>query len=53
MKYFGGALVLLYLTLHSLGLDRFPDDDRGTVPPSVRTAPGGIMTWHSGFLGGK
>ena len=52
MKYFGGVLVLLYLGLHALGADRLPDDDRGTVPPSVRSAPGGIMTWHSGFLGG-
>jgi hypothetical protein len=53
MKYFGGVLVLVYVALHALGADRFPDDDRGTVPPSVRTSPGGIMMWHGGFLGGK
>lgn len=53
MKYFGGVVVLLWLALHLARLDRFPDDERGTVPPSVRTAPGGIMMWHSGFMGGK
>lgn len=53
MKYLGGVLVLLYVVLHALGVDRFPDDERGTVPESVRTAPGGIMMWHSGYLGGK
>ena len=53
MKYFGGILVLAWAAMHALGYDRFPDDDRGDVPASVRTAPGGILSWHDGFMGGK
>jgi hypothetical protein len=53
MKYLGGLLVLAYAALHVMGLDRFPDDERGEVPASVRTAPGGVLSWHSGFMGGK
>lgn len=53
MKYFGGILVLAYAALHVLRWDRFPDDDRGELPTSVRTAPGGILSWHDGFMGGK
>ena len=53
MKYFGGILVLLYAGLHVLGFDRFPDEERGEVPQTVRLAPGGILTWHDGFMGGK
>ncbi len=53
MKYFGGLLVLAYAALHSLGYDRFPDDERGDVPESVRMGPGGVLSWHDGFMGGK
>ena len=53
MKYLGGILVLLYAGLHVTRMDRFPDDDRGELPASVRTAPGGILSWHDGFMGGK
>lgn len=53
MKYLGGILVLAYAALHALGLDRFPDDDRGELPAEVRSAPGGILSWHTGFMGGK
>jgi hypothetical protein len=53
MKYWGGLMVLAYAGLHTFHLDRFPDDERGEVPASVRTAPGGILSWHSGFMGGK
>ncbi|GMU61876.1 MAG: hypothetical protein IT380_25370 [Myxococcales bacterium] len=53
MKYLGGLLVLAYAALHATGNDRFPDEERGEVPASVRTAPGGILMWHSGFMGGK
>jgi hypothetical protein len=53
MKYFGGILVLLYGVMHVTGKDRFEDEERGEVPASIRTAPGGIMTWHDGFMGGK
>jgi hypothetical protein len=53
MKYLGGLMVLLYAALHVSGVDRVPDEERGEVPASVRTAPGGIMTWHDGFMGGK
>jgi hypothetical protein len=53
MKYAGGLLLLLYAGLHTFGYDRFPDDDRGRLPPGIRSAPGGILLWHSGFMGGK
>ncbi len=53
MKYFGGILVLAYAALHAMGADRFPDEERGDLPPTLRLAPGGIMTWHDGFMGGK
>lgn len=53
MKYFGGVLVLAYAALHVLHMDRLPGDDRGELPPSVRSAPGGILSWHDGFMGGK
>ena len=53
MKYIGGLLVLAYTAIATLGLGRFPDDDRGQLPPNVRSAPGGLLLWHSGFMGGK
>lgn len=53
MKYFGGFLVLGYAVIHLLGVDRLPDEERGDLPPSVRLAPGGILMWHDGFMGGK
>lgn len=53
MKYFGGIIVLLYAALTALGWGRFPDDERGTLPPGIRQAPGGLLMWHSGFMGGK
>lgn len=53
MKYVGGVLLLLYALLHVTNLDRFPDEERGNVPANVRTAPGGILLWHTGFMGGK
>jgi len=53
MKYFGGMLVLAYAALHVLRMDRFPDEERGELPTSVRSAPGGILSWHDGFMGGK
>jgi hypothetical protein len=53
MKYFGGILLVLYAGVHALGLDRFPDEERGTVPANVRRGPGGLLLWHTGFMGGK
>ncbi len=53
MKYFGGILLLLYAGMTAMGWDRAPDDERGEVPASVRMAPGGLLLWHSGFMGGK
>ncbi|MBL9037893.1 MAG: hypothetical protein JNG84_05190 [Archangium sp.] len=53
MKYLGGMLVLAYAGLHAMGLDRFPDDERGALPATVRLAPAGILLWHDGFMGGK
>jgi hypothetical protein len=53
MKYFGGMLVLAYAALHVMRMDRFPDEERGELPTSVRSAPGGILSWHDGFMGGK
>ncbi len=53
MKYFGGLLVLAYAAIHAMGADRVPDEERGDLPRTVRLAPGGIMTWHDGFMGGK
>lgn len=53
MKYVGGVILLAYTAIAVLGLGRFPDDDRGKLPPNVRSAPGGLLLWHSGFMGGK
>lgn len=53
MKWFGGIVVSLWALAHGLGFDRFPDEDRGDLPASVRQAPGGILMWHDGFMGGK
>ena len=53
MKYYGGVLLLLYSFVQAVGFSMFSDDDRGKLPPSVRSAPGGILSWHSGFMGGK
>ncbi len=53
MKYLGGILVLAYAAIHAMGVDRVPDEERGDLPQTVRLAPGGIMTWHDGFMGGK
>lgn len=53
MKYIGGLLVLAYTAAVALGWNRFPDDDRGKLPPNVRAAPGGLLMWHTGFMGGK
>ncbi len=53
MKYFGGFLVLLYAGLHVFHLDRMPNEERGELPASVRSAPGGVLLWHDGFMGGK
>ncbi|MCA3013236.1 MAG: hypothetical protein INH41_12650 [Myxococcaceae bacterium] len=53
MKWFGGLVVGLWVVSQLLGLNRFPSDDRGEVPASVRQAPGGLLMWHDGFMGGK
>ncbi|MFL5321410.1 MAG: hypothetical protein ACJ790_17245 [Myxococcaceae bacterium] len=53
MKYFGGLLLLAYAALQASGWQPSADDDRGEVPENVRHAPGGILTWTSGFMGGK
>lgn len=53
MRLFGGLLVLGYALAHLTGNDRFPDDERGAVPDDVRKAPGGLLLWHTGFMGGK
>ncbi|MDP3237539.1 MAG: hypothetical protein Q8N26_32430 [Myxococcales bacterium] len=53
MKWFGGIVVGAWALLHGAGLDRLPDEDRGELPADVRRAPGGILMWHSGFMGGK
>lgn len=53
MRYVGGVLLMLYAALHVSNCDRLPDEERGDVPANVRTAPGGILLWHTGFMGGK
>ncbi|MCU0695728.1 MAG: hypothetical protein MUC96_04255 [Myxococcaceae bacterium] len=53
MKWFGGIVVGLWALAQGTGLTRFPDEDRGEVPASVRLAPGGLLMWHDGFMGGK
>ena len=53
MKYVGGLFLVAYAAMQAFGFTRFPDDDRGKLPPSVRSAPGGLLLWHSGFMGGK
>ena len=45
--------LVAYAALHVMHLDRFPADDRGELPASVKTAPNGILSWHDGFMGGK
>ena len=52
MKYLGGALVLGYAVLHFMGLDPWPDDERGKLPQG-RRGPGSAMLWRDGFMGGK
>lgn len=53
MKYFGGVVLLLYAMAQATGWSLSSDDDRGEVPESVRHAPGGILLWTTGFMGGK
>lgn len=53
MKYLGGLLLVLYAALHVTGCDQMTEDERGEVPASFRTAPGGLLLWHTGFMGGK
>jgi hypothetical protein len=54
MKYFGGILLLLYAAAQATGWQPLSsDEDRGEVPENVRHAPGGILLWTSGFMGGK
>ena len=53
MKYLGGFLLLAYAALHAAGWDTLAQDERGAVPESVRHAPGGVLSWHDGFMGGK
>jgi hypothetical protein len=53
MKYAGGVFLVLYAAMQTFGWGRFPDDERGKLPPNVRSAPGGLLLWHSGFMGGK
>lgn len=53
MKWFGLLIVAGYAVVHQAGFDRWPEDDRGTVPADARRGPGGIFMWHGGFMGGK
>ncbi|MBX7098396.1 MAG: hypothetical protein K1X89_11835 [Myxococcaceae bacterium] len=53
MKYIGGIIVLFYAAANAFGWLRLESDDRGQVPESVRRGPGGILSWHDGFMGGK
>lgn len=53
MKYVGGLILLAYAALAVSGWEPFTQEERGVVPGDVRRAPGGILHWHSGFMGGK
>jgi len=53
MRLWGGLLVVGYAVLHLTGNDRFPDDERGDLPADVTRTAGGILLWHTGFMGGK
>jgi hypothetical protein len=52
---FGAIVLVLYLAASAFGWT-LGDEQRDTVPASVRQAPGGYRTyhfWHSGYQGGK
>lgn len=53
MKYVGGAILVLYAVVAFTGYEPFTTEERGAVPTDVRRAPGGLMLWHGGFMGGK
>ncbi|MBX5482254.1 MAG: hypothetical protein IRZ16_10525 [Myxococcaceae bacterium] len=53
VKYVGGAIVLLYAAMNLWGYEPFASSERGRVPADARRGPGGVLIWHSGFLGGK
>jgi len=53
MKYVGGLILLAYAAIAFTGWEPFATEERGAVPNDVRRAPGGILHWHSGFMGGK
>ena len=53
MRIFGGIVVALYAWLMFSGYEPFSSHERGILPPDARHGPGGILSWHSGFHGGK
>jgi hypothetical protein len=52
---FGVAVLLAYLLAGFSGYS-YETQERASIPPSVRQAPGGYRSyhlWHSGYQGGK
>jgi hypothetical protein len=49
------AMIAFYAVAEINGWD-FPTEKRTTIPPDVRSSPGGYRSyhfWHSGYHGGK
>jgi hypothetical protein len=53
MKYLGGLILLAYMAIAFTGWEPFTTEERGAVPSDVRRAPGGVLLWRTGFMGGK
>lgn len=51
MKYFGGAVVLLYALVSFSGWEPFGGGEKERMSEEQRRA--GVRTWTGGFLGGK
>ncbi len=53
MKIVGGLIVAAYAAFAISGYQPFSDSEKGKLPPGSRRGPGGVLIWHSGFMGGK
>ena len=53
VKYIGGAIVLAYTGMTLWGYEPFTTQEKGSLPADARRGPGGVLLWHTGFMGGK